>query len=267
MPKHWHGDNQQFRPRPELRPYFTQYRSIVGRSYTEKSRPFTIFPDGKSHLLYHLFLNPDQPEGTFNTRFSLVGPRSVFQEINRRHRLLTLIFSFRPSGAYSFFSFPMREIADLSVNLVDLWGSKAKECQEEITRWVLLGELDAAVQATERYLLRQLDLIQRLRIPHPILRQSLEVLQQQPRISIGALANKYGISTRYLHQLFTRQIGINAKRFCRIQRAKNTLEKAQAGWSYGWADLAIASGYYDQSHMIDEFQSLLGASPAQMLRK
>ncbi len=62
-------------------------------------------------------------------------------------------------------------------------------------------------------------------------------------------------------------LGIGAKRFCQIQRVKKTLRQAQTGWDYGWAGLANNNGYYDQSHMIDEFQSLLGASPGALIDK
>lgn len=263
------GHNQQYAPRPALRAYFVNYRSIIGRSNLREPLPFTIFPDGKAHILFHLLSKPDQLAGQDkgNARLILVGPRTVFTEINRQFRLLTLIFSFRPGGAFAFFPFPLQDIADRAVCLESIWGAAAQECREEMTNKVLSGDVGAAVQVMEDKLVRHLNETIKWRTLHPILKDSLEVLQQKPGISVGTLAQDYGISTRYLHRLFTHQLGIGAKRFCRIQRAMNTLAHARQGWAYGWADLAVANGYYDQSHMIDEFQSLLGASPQRMLAR
>lgn len=257
--------NRNFTPSPALKPYFLGYRSVVGKGYTNEALPFTIFPDGRAHILFHLLIDSHQQQGTLRSRLTLVGPRSIFKEINRQNRLLTLIFSFRPIGAFPFFSFPIKEIADIAVGLEEIWGRGAAECRQHMMDKVLEGELDAAVYTLEAYLLTQLDLCAMARLIHPIVRKSVDWLEKDVGISVATLAKAHGISTRYLHQLFTTQVGVGAKRFCRIQRALSTLEQARKGWEYGWADLALTQGYYDQSHMIDEFQSLLGSSPQKMV--
>lgn len=257
--------NQNFTPSPSLAPYFLGYRSIVGKGYTNQALPFTIFPDGRAHILFHLFIGNDQQQGALRSRLTLVGPRSIFKEINRQNRLLTLIFSFRSIGAFPFFSFPIKEIKDIAVCLEEVWGKGARECREQMMEKVLKGELEAAVHTLEAYLLQQLSLRARPGWIHPVVRKSVDMLEQDAGISVASLAAAHGISTRYLHQLFTAQVGVGAKRFCRIQRVLSTLAKARKGWEYGWADLALSQGYYDQSHMIDEFQSLLGASPQKMV--
>ncbi len=256
--------NRNFTPSPSLEPYFLGYRSVIGKGYTNRALPFTIFPDGRAHILFHLFIDSRQQQGILRSRLVLVGPRSVFKEINRQNRLLTLIFSFRPIGAFPFFSFPIKEVTDIAVALADIWGKSAEECREHMKEKVLKGELDAAIQALEVYLLKQIGLRTRPRLIHPIVRKSVDWLQQDAGTSVASLAAKHSISTRYLHQLFTAQVGVGVKRFCRIQRALSTLAKARKGWEYGWTDLALTQGYYDQSHMIDEFQALLGDSPQKM---
>ena len=259
--------NKNFLPSPYLIPYFQAYRSVVGKGYSNKRLPFTIFPDGRAHILFHLFIQKNQQQGLFRSRLSVVGPRSIFKEINRQNRLLTLIFSFRPGGAFSFFPFPIKEIADLVVGLEDIWGKGARECCAGMSEQVLMGELDAAVRTLESYLLSRISDRSTLPMVHPIVERSVERLKKDARVSVASLAASHGISTRYLHQLFTAQVGIGVKRFCRIQRVMSTLRQANLGWKYGWADLAFTQGYYDQSHMIDEFQSLLGGSPEQMIIK
>lgn len=263
LTKEW--QNQKFQPNPFLQPYFLGYRTVVGKGYSSRALPFTIFPDGKAHILFHLLVSNNQQQGKFSSSLAVVGPRSIFKEINRQHRLLTLIFSFRPGGAFPFFAFPLKEITDIAVGLEQIWGKGVIACKERMMEQVLEGELDAAVLILESLLLSRINDSTKLRLLHPIVRKSISRLQEGPAIGVASLAAAHGISTRYLHQLFTAQVGIGVKRFCRIQRAMTTLRQAQTGWEYGWADLALTHGYYDQSHMIDEFQSLLGGSPEQMI--
>ena len=265
LTKEW--QKQNFQPNPSLQPYFLGYRMMIGRGYSNKVLPFTIFPDGKVHILFHLLVKNNQQQGKFSSRLALVGPRSIFKEINRQNRLLTLIFSFRPGGAFPFFAFPLKEITDMAVDLEEVWGKGVIACRERMIEKVLEGELDTAVQILESLLLSKISDCTKLRLLHPVVKTSIGRLEQDPAIGVASLAASHGVSTRYLHQLFTSQVGIGVKRFCRIQRAMATLAQARIGWQFGWADLALTQGYYDQSHMIDEFQSLLGGSPEQMIAK
>ena len=81
------------------------------------------------------------------------------------------------------------------------------------------------------------------------------------------MAKGVGITERYLRKLMIRHTGLGPKRLARIFRVTRTVGQADKGWPFGWAGLAVANGYYDQAHMIDEFQELLGASPERFIHR
>jgi transcriptional regulator GlxA family with amidase domain len=76
---------------------------------------------------------------------------------------------------------------------------------------------------------------------------------------ISALARTLGLSERTLERRFQIHIGATPKRYARIVRLRNAvfLRKELSSW----ADVAYATGYYDQSHMINDFQELYGMTP------
>jgi transcriptional regulator GlxA family with amidase domain len=68
-----------------------------------------------------------------------------------------------------------------------------------------------------------------------------------------------GLSKRTLERRFQIHIGTTPKKYARIVRLRNALfQRKQLS---NWADVAYSSGYYDQSHMINDFQELYGLSP------
>jgi len=77
--------------------------------------------------------------------------------------------------------------------------------------------------------------------------------------SILMLAQKLGLSKRTLERRFQLHIGTTPKKYARIVRLRNALFQRQTLSS--WADVAYFTGYYDQSHMINDFQELYGLSP------
>lgn len=79
-------------------------------------------------------------------------------------------------------------------------------------------------------------------------------------IEIGSLTVELGCSRRYLIGLFNDHVGLPPKLLARILRFEHALELADGG-GIGWAEIAQRCGYYDQVHMIGDFQQFTGHSP------
>jgi AraC-like DNA-binding protein len=52
-----------------------------------------------------------------------------------------------------------------------------------------------------------------------------------------------------------------ARLAARILRFQHAVELASAADGLGWAEIAHGSGYYDQAHMVRDFQQFTGHSP------
>lgn len=77
--------------------------------------------------------------------------------------------------------------------------------------------------------------------------------------NVAATAQRLHISERRLRTLFADSVGLSPKHFARIGRVRTVLATAS---DLRWADVAVAAGYYDQSHMTAEFRHVMGVSPA-----
>lgn len=83
--------------------------------------------------------------------------------------------------------------------------------------------------------------------------------------SVRALAAAMNLSERRLQQLFAAQLGLAPSVWRRLQRLHGALRLLRAAEAPQWAQLALRAGYYDQSHLINEFRALCGLTPQQFL--
>mgnify|MGYP002518290666 CR=1 FL=1 len=93
------------------------------------------------------------------------------------------------------------------------------------------------------------------------------VLATDGAITVGMLARETGVSERYLRRVFSSIHGISPKQFAcfvRFQRLLGMIESASAGASV--KDMALACGYYDQSHLVHEFKRFSGVTPERYRR-
>ncbi|EOD81169.1 ADA regulatory protein [Grimontia indica] len=84
--------------------------------------------------------------------------------------------------------------------------------------------------------------------------------------SVPELAERLGVSDRYLRKLFTASLGCSPKQYAQYQQilfAKKLLHESQ--WSV--ADIAFASGFNSIRRFNDCFQQQLSLSPTQVRRK
>ena len=88
------------------------------------------------------------------------------------------------------------------------------------------------------------------------------ILATDGAISVGMLTRETGVSERYLRRVFSAIHGISPKQFScfvRFQRLLAMIEAAPAVAPV--KDLALACGYYDQSHLVHEFKRFSGLTP------
>ncbi|MEO1069733.1 MAG: AraC family transcriptional regulator, partial [Cyanobacteria bacterium J06638_6] len=80
-------------------------------------------------------------------------------------------------------------------------------------------------------------------------------------ISIATLAQQVGLSPFYLIRSFRQQVGLpphSYQRHWQLIQVKRSLHTTQP-----LADIAIAHGFYDQSHLNRAFKQTFGVTPGQ----
>ncbi|MBO6522472.1 MAG: helix-turn-helix domain-containing protein [Balneolaceae bacterium] len=242
---------QIYHPSELLKPWVDSYIILQHRKDGIKDPLlWTIMPDCTGYLIFHLL--------TDRSRLSLVGPRSVFKNINRTNRVLTLIVKFKPWGLSGILPFPTSELKDTSIPLSQIFGYPAINLKYKLEELARSGDIRSCLKKVERFIEKHI--VNKKSNPK-IEYISQLVSSNQGLITVKRMADEMGFSDRYLRKIFSLEVGLSPKRYSMITRVTNIVKSVDTGSAKDWTNLALSSGYFDQSHMIDDFNNLLGESP------
>ncbi|MEX2138020.1 MAG: helix-turn-helix domain-containing protein [Pirellulales bacterium] len=166
---------------------------------------------------------------------------------------------FRPGGAFPFFGAAVGELTNSHLALEVLWGRLAIELRERLC---------SAATPQKRFQILEELLKARLRWSsgHPAVSLALDIFGPAGiGDSVRAVSKRLGLSQRRFIQVFTAQVGLTPKLFCRVLRFQHAREVVNQAATPNWCQLAVACGYYDQSHLIHDFEEFSGLSPTDYL--
>jgi len=224
-------------------------------------------PDGSVGLIFtlhddliHIYDSRDQETLSSYRGAVLSGPQSRFVLLDTSSLISTLGVTFRPGGMLPFLPFPISELSDQVLSLATLWGAEVADLRGSLC---IATTPSARFAILERFLLSRLDLC---RTSHPALACAVAGLRDAARFpTIVSLAEHIGLSQTRLVQVFRDAMGITPKQYARLSRFQRVLARLDAGEAAKWADTVFACGYFDQSHLIHEFQAFAGLTPSQYL--
>jgi len=173
----------------------------------------------------------------------------------------TMGVRFRPGSAYRFLDGPISALTNRTVRLADLWGCAATDLWEQLAA----AASDAArVDLISGALCRRLA---RLREDRMTAFAVGDLVRSAGRTRVASLSARAGITSRHLQRRFAEQVGTSPKVLARILRFQNTLRlRAASGKGRAdWVRIALACGYADQSHLIHDYASFAGETPASLL--
>jgi AraC-like DNA-binding protein len=165
---------------------------------------------------------------------------------------------FRTGGAAPFFGFPISELSDEVVELDLIWKREILSLREQL---IDTPEVEFKFDLLEAYLLRKAQ--SRLE-PDRAVAAALALLDTWPVVKLRDLASHLGLSHKQMLARFDCRVGLTPKFTSRIIRFRKTLNAICAAPSEtNWAELAIDCGYYDQAHLIHEFQEFARMTPVE----
>jgi len=148
----------------------------------------------------------------------------------------------------------VRDCAEKRVDCRDIFPRYTIEKIED--RLSLMRTAIERVQCVENFLLAELN-----RHNEDLLIQKAyrDLSASNGNYPIWMLARNLGLTERTLERRFLAHVGATPKKYARVIRLRNAIFQREKLST--WADVAYAVGYYDQSHMIRDFQELYGISP------
>jgi len=256
-----------YKPQPPLSKFVDSFWIYEGRGAGTKIE--RILPTGTFELAINLrqnelgFYDADRPENRYNLSGAVVsGAHGRGFAPEPAEEVFIIGVHFKPGGAFRFLGLPASDLADTHVDLETLWGLSARGLRERLCM---------ARSSTERFQLLQQALFFRLREGierHYAVSAALEMFGKNQAGPIVREAAKYlGLSQRRFIQVFKAEVGLTPKLYSRIQRFQRTRALIERTETADWPSIAVDSGYFDQSHLIREFQEFSGTSPAAYLNR
>jgi AraC-like DNA-binding protein len=169
---------------------------------------------------------------------------------------------FTPIGAHLLLGFPMHELSQRVVTIEELFGRGGMLLREALAEAPAWAERFALV---DEFLLTLLD---RARSPVPSVTRAFGRLRESGgALPVGVIAAEIGCSRRHLITRFREHVGVTPKLLARILRFERVVSLVDARTEIGWAEIAQVCGYYDQAHMIRDFNQFAGSPPSEFARR
>jgi AraC-like DNA-binding protein len=162
-----------------------------------------------------------------------------------------VIVSFHPWGASAFLPGSMMELTDRMTDLGDILDRGAVRRLGERVREA--KNASERVGLVESFLLRSLDPARRDEVA---IDSALRLRNR--RQALRPLASENHLSVRHWIRRFEASVGLRPKSFARILRFQRATALKRSGRD--WGEVALSCGYYDQPHLIKEFQEFAGCS-------
>jgi AraC-like DNA-binding protein len=244
--------NLYLAPHPVLRPYISNY-TVSFPQPGMVADTLTILPDASGCIvsvfdgsrltttLWGPSTRPNQVDSTSNG-----CPFMVFVEFN-------------PYGLYPFLPTGQAALADCLIPLEDLDPALSSSIQN------ILESVSAVPVLVDRLDRLFLD---RLTINHPpaLLFSCLDLIKSTGgQLLVNDLSARENYSERHLNRLFQQHIGMSPKLLLRLVRLNHAVRLLQKP-DLTLLNIALRTGFVDESHLIHEFKDLYGL-PLQHVRR
>ncbi|HXV76032.1 MAG TPA: DUF6597 domain-containing transcriptional factor [Candidatus Polarisedimenticolaceae bacterium] len=265
------------RPGPPLDGFVelvTYFRDFCPSHTKEK-----LLPDGAVEIIVDLTDRPkkmfdrdDLSRGRAFERAWISGMRREWIVIEAQRGAAMVVIRFRPGGALPFLGFAVESITGAVEPLDDVLGVVTASLRDRLLEARTTAGKMAAV---EGWLLdRAAGRLER----NPVVEFLADRLFAPAGIRISNLVAEIGYSQRHVLALFRKWVGLTPKQYGRIRRFQQVLADVSHGANGPdamaaypspltrltepeWVDLALRHGYYDQAHLIRDFNEFAGLSP------
>jgi AraC-like DNA-binding protein len=247
------------RPAPALRHFIRYYYQVdadlVGRTVLQpvpaRSPQAIEFTFGTPYAVHRLDRRSVEPAHSI----AVIGAqtfRRVDLVLQGRVDAFTIVF--QPAGLFMLFSLPGEVLTNDHFEGESALGRRLGELERRLGDVTSFGN---RVRIADEYLC----LKRPVRDAGDMARAGVEILSRSGCVRVSDIARRAGIGIRQLERRFRYEIGISPKLYARIARFEAALRRKAAVPQTTWTDIAHVLGYYDQMHMVHDFDRLSGESP------
>ncbi|MBK3519395.1 AraC family transcriptional regulator [Carboxylicivirga marina] len=243
-----------------LSQYIKQYWSLESCIPMEGEHIQRIVPNGLFEMIFYFDNKPEStdPNNLINDNIMLTGQLKNYHDLKVTGKLSLFAISFLPHGLSMFLDMPIKELFNYSIPLRLIMKDKVKQLEDDLSRADTYKQRIAIV---EHFLITQIQMNEK-KHKHDRIRNVINHINQAKGIvGIEELASKTFLSRKQFERTFSDFIGTTPKHFLKIVRFQNAIYEKSKNTELSLTAIAHKCGFFDQSHMINDFKALSGITP------
>lgn len=247
---------REITPSPPLNKYVECFWTL--ESSAPSTQPERILPDGCIELILNFgdrFSQHCDHTRKLQPKNFLVGQMTGPIMISPSGPVQLIGIRFHPGGTLPFLRLPLHEVTDQVVELGSLSSTLESDLLHAASESPVLSE---KIRAIERFLTTCLTTS---KYDSRLMNIAARIVDSRGLIAVDELAGDAGISSRQLERRFLREVGVGPKLLGRIIRFQQVFRAVEQS-SNAWAEIAVECGYYDQAHLIRDFNQFAQQTPA-----
>jgi AraC-like DNA-binding protein len=249
-------------PSPSLAPFVKKYWALENCLPTGKKHMQRIVPSGLPELIFYFGNRPQttSSEKSIPENVCVSGQQTRFYDLLISGKLSLFSILFQPHGAAQIFNIPINQLFEQNVPLEFIMNHEATDLEAKLQE---TSSFQEKVTIAEKFLLARLKSYYK---HHEFSRINFclsEINRSKGMVSPERLSALACLSRKQFERNFSAFVGTSPRQFLKTVRFQNTLHTRFKQKSLSLTQLAFDCGYYDQSHMINDFKSLSGFTPGE----
>jgi AraC-like DNA-binding protein len=220
-----------------------------------------VIPTENVQLMFH-YKNPFVVYHSDNSilrqpQSIISGLSKTFSDVSTDGESGVVFVKFSSTGACHFFNFPLSEIANQSLDMSDIIGSKIKQIEETL---YYTNSINEKVSVIENFLTRQYS-------PIPaydsiLLQKGIDIIKNHKgQINAASLSESLCVTTKSLERKFSKYLGQTTKQIIKLMHFQEVLLDFSTRKNISLTERAYNNGYFDQAHFIRDFKAFSGFTP------
>ena len=218
-----------------------------------------VLPNGHISMAFHYGppskFKKDNSDEYIEPNLVICGQQTNYYDLSLSGKTGMIVILFKPHGVQPFFNFPINELKNENLSLLDLIKQEATELEDKFFN---------SKNNQQRIALIETFLFNRFvankdfeRVEHAI-----KVIEKaKGQVKTQFIAQEVCLGIKQFERIFSKHVGLNPKKYAGIIRCQNVLQMKKKNEGANLYQLAFDAGYYDQSHFIHDFKSFSGLSP------
>jgi AraC-like DNA-binding protein len=238
-------------PSAVLRPFVKEF--LITESVAEYTH--VLLPETGAVAAFR-FKGSCMRQGAFELPGSVLsGLQDSARILKRPANSSVILTRFTETGAGAFLREPLDLLFNTTMPMDQLFS------RPEVGR--IEDQLAEAKQHSDRFLTLERFLLGHLRRkpPDPLVSAVVaKIKQANGDLRIGLLAPQSGLSQSALERRFRKTVGTSLRKFASIVRLRHIIQLQKLAGN--WTEIAMAAGYFDQAHFINDFKRFTSQPPS-----